>query len=88
MFDFDLTRADPGIPRAQDALKAMMNLFTTPCPVSVYKYSINTGPSSFFGEKYKGEKVRQKLECGPEIESLCFIFGSGPGRRWKSCFFH
>ncbi|KAK0481526.1 hypothetical protein IW261DRAFT_1471134 [Armillaria novae-zelandiae] len=46
-----------GIPRAQDALRAMMNLFTTPCPVSVYKYSINTGPSSFFGEKYKGEKV-------------------------------
>ncbi|KAK0466322.1 uncharacterized protein EV420DRAFT_1511070 [Desarmillaria tabescens] len=32
-----------GIPRAQDALKAMMNLFTTPCPVSVYRFSINTG---------------------------------------------
>jgi hypothetical protein len=46
-----------GIPRSLEFLKHFYNP-TAASPVTGLRVSINTGRSSFFGEKYSVEKVR------------------------------
>jgi hypothetical protein len=51
-----------GIPLALPSLKHMKDP-SSPSPSTAFRLSINTGPNSFYGEKYRLQKVATLL-CG------------------------
>src|SRR6267378_2052592 len=57
-----------GLPLALASFKHMKNP-SSPSPSTAFRLSINTGPNSFYGEKYQFQKVATLL-CGRGIVNV------------------